>query len=125
MSFGEMKRSMKVTGMIPTIDFPVNDAGQTLQLNISAIQSSVWQKSDSVVVILANARIQSPAGVAGGQINFSFDFDGTQYGLSGDLNIQRLTPTNDGAISSISSSFTRSLNSRLDFHLISIGMMLR
>jgi len=68
---------------------------------------SVWQHGDSVVVLFANARIQNPAGTPGGSINFTFNFDGSNYGLSNYLSIQKLTPYDDGEAKIVTNSFTQ------------------
>jgi len=43
----------------------------------------------------------------GGAINFSFDFDGSDYGLSNYLSIQKLTPTGDDKAKIVANSFTQ------------------
>jgi len=101
MSYGEMKRPIDITGTIPDITYDVYDWGGAhglITLTNPAIRKTVWQNANEVVVLFVNGRIQSPANVAGGDVNFSFDFNPADYGLAGDLTIQELTPTTDGSI---------------------------
>jgi len=121
MSYGEMKRPIipeSSTGSaIPTITYTINDrcghadhSGHGVkEITTSAIQKSVWQNDNEVVVVFANTRIQSPAGVMGGAIPFEFDFNGIDYGFVGDVAIQKLTPTSDGNIETENNAFTKNV----------------
>ena len=60
-------------------------------------------------MVFANTRIQSPAGVTGGGIPFKFDFDGSDYGFTGDLTVQKITPITDGTIDTESITFTKNV----------------
>ncbi len=121
MSYGEMKRPIipeSSTGSaIPTITYTINDrcghadhSGHGVkEITTSAIQKSVWQNDNEVVVVFANTRIQSPAGVTGGAISFKFDFNGTDYGFTGSVTVQKLTPTTDGDIETENNTFTKNV----------------
>jgi len=114
MSFGEMCRPITVNGSIPDITYTVMDWGGCRGLDTitnSAIKNTVWQNDTVVMVVFANARIQSPAGSQGGNINFTFNFDAANYGLQAPLTIQRITPTLDDTIKIINNStFQKSAN---------------
>ena len=121
MSYGEMKRPIipeSSTGSdIPTITYTINDrcghadhSGHGVkEITTSAIQKSVWKNDNEVVVVFANTRIQSPAGVTGGAIPFKFDFDGSDYGFTGDLSVQKITPITDETIDTESITFTKNV----------------
>ena len=119
MSYGEMKRpiipeSLPAGTTIPTITYDVFDWGghrDFVSVTTSAIQRTVWQNTNEVVVLFVNGRIQSPAGTAGGTISFEFDFDPNAYGLTGDLTIQEITPTEEGAVLAIDNeTFPKEVN---------------
>jgi hypothetical protein len=121
MSYGEMKRPLipeSSTGSdIPSITYTINDrcghadhSGHGVkEITTSAIQKSVWQNNNEVVVLFANTRIQSPAGVSGGAIPFYFNFDGSDYGFIGDVTVQKITPTTDESINTESNSFSKNV----------------
>ena len=80
-------------------------------------------------MVFSNARIQSPAGVPGGNISFTFDFDPAEYGMQGTLTLQRITPTFDDTILSIPNApFQKSVSlSNLDlvaYKIIASGVSL-
>jgi len=119
MSYGEMKRpiipeSLPAGTTIPTITYDVYDWGghrDFVSVTTSAIQKSVWQNANEVVVLFVNGRIQSPAGTVGGNINFEFDFNPNDYGLTGDITIQEITPSSDGAILAVDNdTFPKDVN---------------
>ncbi len=106
MSYGSMKRpivphALPTGSNIPTITYDVYDWGGhhgLTSVTNSAIQGSVWQNDNEVVVVFVNGRIQSPAGTVGGNIRFEYDFDPSDYGLTGNLTIQEISPTADGTV---------------------------
>ncbi len=104
MSYGEMKRPIDITGTIPSITYQVVDWGgarATLTITNQAIRKTVWQHANEVIVLFANGRVQSPAGVESGNVNFSFNFNPADYRLTGNLTIQELTPTTEGNIEAV------------------------
>jgi hypothetical protein len=104
MSYGEMKRPIDISGAIPEITYEIHDWGGSrgnITITNPAIRKTVWQNANEVVVVFVNGRIQSPAGVEGGNISFEFDFNPNDYGLTGDLTIQEITPTLDGDIAAV------------------------
>lgn len=113
MSYGEMKRPINITGAIPNISYEISDwggSGTTEIITNSAIRKTVWQNENEVIVLFANGRIQSPAGTVGEEIDFSFDFDASVYGMTGDYTIQAITPTSDGTITSTTATFTQDVS---------------
>jgi len=121
MSYGEMKRPIipesSTSSEIPSITYTINDrcghadhSGHGVkEITTSAIQKSVWQNDNEVVVVFANTRIQSPAGVTGGAIPFSFNLNGSDYGFTGDVTIQKITPTTDESINTENNYFTKNV----------------
>ena len=115
MSYGEMKRPLSVQAIpegttIPDISYEVFDWGGhhgLTEVTYPAIQTTTWQNSDEVVVVFINARIQSPAGTSGGNIDFTFHCNANDYGFTGDVQVQELTPTFDGNTTTESNSFDK------------------
>ena len=105
LAFGEMLRPITVTGSIPTITSSWTDGGTPVDVTISAIQSSVYrhQNSNSVALIFANASITDT-------LNFSFDFNGSQYGFPGQVYIQEITETSDGTPQLTGNTFTKTVS---------------
>ncbi len=105
LAFGEMLRPLTFTGSIPTITSSWTDYGTPVDVAISAIQSSVYrhQNNSSVALIFANASITDT-------LDFSFDFNGSQYGFPGQVYIQKITETSDGTPQLTSNAFTKTVS---------------
>ncbi len=105
LAFGEMLRPMTVTGSIPTITSSWTDYGTPVDVTISAVQSSVYrhQNNSSVALIFANASITDT-------LDFSFDFNGSQYGFPGQVYIQEITETSDGTPQLTGNTFTKTVS---------------
>ena len=105
LAFGEMLRPLMLTGSIPTITSSWTDYGTPVDVTISAIQYSVYRHRSkrSVAVIFANASMTDT-------IEFSFEFDGSQYGFSNSVNVQKVTPTSDSTPLLSSPIFTETVS---------------
>lgn len=118
MSYGEMKKPLEVEAVpsgtqIPAITYDVYDWGGhhgLASVTYPAIQTSTWQNDDEVVVVFINARIQTPAGTAGGNIDFKFHINASDYGFTGDVQVQKLTPTTNGNMTTESNSFDKNVS---------------
>ncbi len=105
LAFGTMLRPLTLSGGIPVITSSWTDYGTPVDVTVSAIQSSVYRhKSDgSVAVIFANASMTQT-------IEFSFGFDGGQYGFSNELNIQEITDAANGSLEQTANAFTKTVS---------------
>lgn len=110
MSYGSMKRPLTIDYLgatAPEISYTVYDWGGNkdfITVTNKAIRTSTWQNNNEVVVVFANGRVQSPIGTTGGNINFDFNFNPSDYGLEGALTIQEITPENNGTIETVTAS---------------------
>ncbi len=107
LAFGEMLRPLTLTGSIPTITSSWTDYGAPVDVTISAIQSSVYrhQSNNSVALIFANASITDT-------LDFSFAFNGSQYGFPGQVYVQKITETSDGTPQLTGNTFTKTVSLR-------------
>ncbi len=82
LAFGRMLKPLAFDGEISLITSTWQDYGDNIDVTISALQSSVWKNStnDKVAILLSNASMNKT-------LNFSFEFNGDTYGLSGKLQI--------------------------------------
>ncbi len=105
LAFGEMLRPLTLTGSIPTITSSWTDYGAPVDVTISAIQSSVYrhQSNNSVALIFANASITDT-------LDFSFAFNGSQYGFPGQVYVQKITETSDGTPQLTGNTFTKTVS---------------
>ena len=107
MSFGEMHYPPAVTpitpNVIPTITSDWDDGGGTRMVTISSLQSSLWQKGDSIAFVFVNASRTEDI------LNFDFDVIGSQYGLAGDLLVREVTQNSDGTYATVNNSFTQNV----------------
>ena len=101
MSFGTLLKPIEITGNIPDITSTWYEYGNPVEVTISAIQRNIYQSKngDAVCVVFANASMTD-------SLNFSFDFTGDDYGLSGDLFLCRITETENDSIVTVSNGFT-------------------
>jgi len=117
MSYGEMKRpivpiSIPAGTEIPTITYDVHDWGGhhgVVSVTTSAIQHTVWQNDNEVLYLFVNDRIQSPAGTTGGAIPFKFEFNGADYGFTGDVSVQKITPTSEESAETEANTFEKTV----------------
>jgi hypothetical protein len=117
MSYGEMKRPIEPISIpegteIPTITYEVYDWGGhhgVVSVTTPAIQHTVWQNDNEVVYLFVNDRIQSPAGTTGGAIPFKFEFNGADYGFTGNIDVQRITPTSEESVGTEANSFEKTV----------------
>jgi hypothetical protein len=104
LAFGEMLRPLTLSGSIPTITSSWTDYGSPVDVTISAIQSSVYRHGNnrSVALIFANASMTDA-------IDFSFEFDGSQYGFLNPVTVQKVTPNSDDTPLLSSPTFTETV----------------
>lgn len=110
MSFGEMHKPLLVIGNNPDITsvwkLLPNRPNPPIPVNvtISTIQSSIWQSKDGrIAVVFVNASMTD-------NMDFSFNFDSSQYGLNGQLQIREVTENSDGIFVAINSAFTQNVS---------------
>ncbi len=105
LAFGTMLRPLTLSGNIPDITSSWTDYGTPVDVTISAVQSSAYQhKNDgSIAVIFANASMTDT-------LAFPFNFDGTQYGFSGMVNVQKITETTDGTPELTTGTFSKTVS---------------
>ena len=99
MSFGEMKYPPTVNPInpnpIPTITSdwdglePDNWSDHIRMVTISQLQKSLWKSEDGIAFVFVNASMTD-------DLEFSFDVNGAEYGLAGDLLIREITADVDG-----------------------------
>ncbi len=92
-SYGEMKSPLEIAGDIPDLTYQVYDWGghkAYVDVTYPAVQNSVWQNGDSVVVSLINASLPDEPNVIEDSLSFSFYFNGADYGLSGALAVTEI-----------------------------------
>jgi hypothetical protein len=105
MSYGSIQKPLTISGNIPTIDVP--KSGDHTPFTMSAIQTGIWKDSDgNVAILFINGNkpdLNAP------DIKFSFDFDGSKYGLSGDLKIKEVRAYNETSLGTVNNSFTKDI----------------
>ncbi len=105
LSFGRMLRQLKIKGTIPNITSTWIDYGENVDVTISALQHSVWQNKDDnkIALVFSNASMNSV-------LNFSFQFDGSDYEAFGKLNLEKITENNITYIGQKENSFSLNLS---------------
>ncbi len=87
LSFGSLLKPQNIHSNVPKyITSTWKDYGEEVNVTISAIQSSIYTNRDNsaVAMIFVNASMHE-------SIEFSFDFDGSLYGLSGLVEVEQVT----------------------------------
>jgi hypothetical protein len=115
MSYGEMKKPLELSGNIPDLTYHVWDWGGHrgyVDVTYPAIQNSVWQHGDSVVVSLMNASIPDQSNVIDDSLGCSFSFTGSNYGLTGALAVTEITEDAKGKTFYVPNSFTQNVTIR-------------
>ncbi len=106
LSFGRMLRSANINGSIPNITSTWYDYGdEPVQVTISALQASTWKNKDDdkVALLFSNASISN-------SLSFSFDFNGSQYGLNGSLSVAKITEGDTTFFHFDANSFNKKVN---------------
>ena len=112
MSYGEMKKPLVLSGNIPDLTYHVWDWGGHkgyVDVTYPAIQNSVWQHGDSVIVSLINASIPDQSNVINDSLSCSFNFKGSTYGLTGALAVTEITETGEGKTFYTANAFTQNV----------------
>ncbi len=112
MSHGKMLHSINLKGEIPNISYPVYDSGLKKDVVTPAIQHSVWRHGDSIIIAFVNGKIPPTANVIDDSLSFSFDFDGSKYGMSGALAVTEWTDTSQGVTHYLPNSFHQKVQIR-------------
>lgn len=104
LSFGVMQRPVSVNDTMPEITSTWYDYGSPVDVTISALQIGTYLNisNDSIAIIFSNSSMTD-------SMSFSFDFDGSTYGFSGQLYVQQITETINGMVETQSNIFTKSL----------------
>jgi len=103
MSFGEMQHPFEVTGNIPDITADWGD--EVGDVTVSALQKNTYlnKTKDSVAFVFSNASMTE-------SLNFDFEINGSSFGLTGDLDVQLITPNTDNNVVTQSNSYTQSVS---------------
>jgi len=112
-SYGEMKKPLELSGDIPTLTYHVKDWGGHrgyVDVTYPAVQGSVWQNGDSVVVSLINASLPDVVNVIDDSLSVTFNFNGADYGISGALAVTEINETSEGRTFYVGNSFTQNVN---------------
>ena len=104
MSFGTMLRPIEITGNIPDITSTWYEYGNPVDVTISAVQKNIYKSKngDSLCVVFANASMTD-------SLNFSFDFTGTDYNLSGDLCVRTITEDSNDSVEIMNNGFSMNI----------------
>jgi len=114
-SYGEMRKPLLLSGNIPDLTYHVYDWGGHrgyVDVTYPAVQNSVWQNGDSVVVSFINASLPDVPNVIDDSLSVSFDFKGSDYGLTGALAVTEITESSEGPTIYMPNSFTQNANIR-------------
>ncbi len=113
LSYGTMKKPLSLSGKIPDLTYHVWDWGGHqgyVDVNYPAVQNSVWQHGDSVVVSLINASLPDEPNVIDDSLTVSFSFDGSRYGMDGALAVNEITENGNGPVFFTENTFTLEVN---------------
>jgi hypothetical protein len=102
-----MLRPLKVEGDIPTIVIPAVEGDHPIdEGSIPAILNSVWKsKSGKIALIFANAQNSD----SNQNINFSFNFDASKYGIDGEFGVVEVKESSSQDLGSFSGSFSKNI----------------
>lgn len=112
-SYGEMKKPLELSGNIPDLTYQVLDWGghkAYIDVTYPAVQNTVWQNGDSVVVSLINSTLPDVVNVIDDSLTVSFTFNGSDYGLTGTLAVTEIMEDSEGATYFMPNSFTQLSN---------------
>ncbi len=103
LSFGRLKKPLRLDGNIPDITSTWYDFGKPVEVTVSAIQTGTFQNKEknAVALVFINASITD-------NIAFDFDFNGELYGLSGELTLQELSENSLATPLPVNNSFRHS-----------------
>jgi len=108
LAFGTMLKPVPIDrSSIPTITTTWKDYAYDVQVTISALQHSSWKnkQNDKAVLLFGNASSTKT-------LSFKLNFTGSDYGLNGNLKIQKITETQDGNIVTEENSFSKDMTIR-------------
>jgi hypothetical protein len=103
-----MLRPLKVEGDIPTIVIPAVGGKHPIdEGSIPAILNSVWRaKSGKIALIFTNAQNSD----SNQNINFSFNFDASKYGIDGEFGVVEVKESSNQNLGSFTGSFAKTIN---------------
>ena len=105
LAFGTMLKPIPLDrSSIPTITTTWVDYAYDVQVTISALQYSFWKnkQKDKAVLLFGNASMTQI-------LNFKVNLTGSDYGLNGNLKVQKITETSEGEIVIEENSFSRDM----------------
>lgn len=102
LALGSLQRPIELSGNIPDITSTWYDFGTPVSVTISAIQRGIYKNKDAVAIVFANASMTNT-------IDFSFSFNGADYGLYGAINMKQITETTNSVIFTSSNNFTNNV----------------
>ncbi len=105
LSYGRLLRPLQLPASIPNIQTVWYEGDIPVNVSIKAVQNGVFalENGESVVVLFVNASMTDA-------YDFSFDFNGSDYGLSGNLFVREVFPDHTGAIEQRSNAFTQTVH---------------
>lgn len=108
-SFGTMKRPLPLSGTIPELTYTVKDFGNSVQVTLPAITSSLWQNEEGIVAVFTNATMPTPPNTQGEELTFAFSFDSSSYGINEPISLRVITDVSEGEFTPASNVFTRNV----------------
>jgi len=103
MSFGEMQYPPTVSPTAPAVIPDITSNWGTEDVTISSLQTSLWEKGDSIAIVFVNASMTEEI------LNFDFNIIGSDHGMAGDLLIREITENSDGTEAIVDNSFLQSV----------------
>ncbi len=103
MSFGEMKYPPAVNPTNPAVIPEITSNWGSGDVTISSLQTSLWQKGDSIAFVFVNASMTED------ELNFNFNVNGSNFGIAGNLFVREITENSDGTNTTVNNSFTQNV----------------
>ncbi len=104
LAFGTMLKPLALSGSIPMITSSWTDYGTPVAVTLPAIQTGLYREigTGNIAAVFVNSSMSKT-------INFSFTFNGRDYGCSGKLNLHKITATKNNAPGQENNTFTKTV----------------
>ncbi len=105
LSYGRLLHPLDLQGNIPEIQTVWYEGDIPVNVRIKAVQNGVFaaENNRSIVILLVNASMTE-------EYDFSFNFNGSSYGFTGDLYLREVSPDSMGTVQSRQNSFTQNVH---------------